>query len=185
MDLHDALRTRRTIQRFARGEVPRDTIERALAAAHLAPNHRHTWPWRFLVVGREMRAALAEVAVGLKTRPDEPLRDEVADAIREKVLAPAWLIVVRRVRHEDPVTEREDYAAIACAIQNLQLSLHGDGIGAKWGTGRLTKHEATYAHLGIDETVEEIEGFLWVGHPRDEHKTPARPPLDDHVAWLP
>jgi nitroreductase len=51
MDLHTALTTRRTVQRFRPDPVPSDVLHRALDAAQLAPNHKRTWPWRWGQVG--------------------------------------------------------------------------------------------------------------------------------------
>ena len=147
-----------------------------------APNHRHTWPWRFTVVGRGPRERIAEIAVDLKSR-GEP-QPEVVEKVRAKVLNPAWMIVVRRVRHENAAVGREDYAAIACAIHNMQLSLHAEGIGSKWSSGKVTKDPRTYEHLGIDETTQTIEGFVWVGLAADRHKAPMRPDIETLTTWL-
>jgi len=44
MDLSDAIQQRRSIKRFTQRPVTRDEIERLLAAAVLAPNHKLTQP---------------------------------------------------------------------------------------------------------------------------------------------
>ena len=49
-------------------------------------------------------------------------------------------------------------------IQNLSLSLIADGVGSKWSTGKITNDFNTYQIAGIDPTVEEIIGFIWVGY---------------------
>ncbi len=45
--IHDILLNRRTIHLYEPGEVSKEILHQALEAAHHAPNHRHTWPWRF------------------------------------------------------------------------------------------------------------------------------------------
>ena len=89
-------------------------------------------------------------------------------------------MVVTQVRTDDEFRSREDHAACSCAIQNMSLSLTADGVGSKWSTGGLTRDRASYDVLGIDQALEEIIGFIWVGLPAE---TPAvkRPTLDSVV----
>ena len=63
MEALEALLTRRTVHQYTPGEVPQEVLEAGLEAAHQAPCHRHTWPWRFTIVGSEGREAIAEVGV--------------------------------------------------------------------------------------------------------------------------
>ncbi len=181
MDLHHALRTRSTVHRYHPEPVPADVIDRALAAAHQAPNHKLTWPWRFTVVGPNTRARFLPVAEALKAKKG-PLTETGRALIAEKLLNPA-LVVVSMRRCEATFQAREDYAATACAIQNIQLSVHADGFGAKWSSGGLTTAPPTYETLGIDPAVEEIVGFIWIGVPV-ERPTVSRPPVEDFVRRL-
>nr|MBX2797683.1 nitroreductase [Myxococcales bacterium] len=163
MDLHQALITRRTVQRFVPGAVPDDVMDRALTAATFAPNHKLTWPWRFTLPGGEAREALCALNLKLKSAQRSPT-PELARALRAKMLDPDRLLVVRQVLAGDPGREQEDYATCACAIQNLSLSLHADGFHSKWSTGKVTTHPRTYEILRIDATQERIVGFVWIGH---------------------
>jgi nitroreductase len=185
MDVHEAIRSRRTIHSYRTEPLPEGAIQRALEAAHLAPNHRLTFPWRFTRVGGETRGHLADLAVRLQTEKQGTLPGEVIQKIRSKVLDPAELIVVSIVRHEDPFTAREDYAATACAIQNLHLALWAEGVGSKWSTGGPTRHEDGYRILGVDRNTEEIVGFVWAGLPAKVPPCPARPALESVVRSLP
>lgn len=181
MDVQTALHTRRTVHRYRRGALPEGALDRALEAAIMAPNHRLTWPWRFTLVSREARAPLADLAVEFKAKPAQPCTAELEAKVRAKVLDPEHLVVVSLVRADNPMVAREDYAAAACAIQNLSLSLTAEGIGSKWSTGGVTRAAGTYAILDIDPETEEIIGFVWVGLPDCEPKTPERPPLETFV----
>ena len=181
MELHRALLTRSTVHRYLPEAVPDAVISRALAAAHQAPNHKLTWPWRFTVVGPRTRARFMPVAVALKEKKG-PLTSTGRALLAEKLLNPA-LVVVSQRRCDDAFRAREDYAASACAIQNILLSAHADGFGAKWSSGGLTTAAPTYATLGIDPAVDEIVGFVWIGVPAERPKVP-RPPLDGFVRRL-
>ena len=161
---HELVRTRRTIHKYLPKSVDPAAIDRALEAAHYAPNHKLTWPWRFTRVGPEMRQEITALAVRVKEEK-VPLSDHQRAGVRSKFSNPAALIVVSVVRTDDAFQAREDYAATSCAIQNLMLSLHADGVGSKWGTGAITRRSETYGLMGIDADDEEIVGFLWVGVP--------------------
>lgn len=176
---------RRTIHSFRRDPVDDSAIEDALLAAIHAPNHRLTAPWRFVRVGRETRTRLAEIAVRLAAKPGVPLDPVKADDTRRKLLDPHELIVVSIVKSDDPAIAREDYASAACAIGNLSLALWACGIGAKWGTGKVTRDAATCALLGIDPAHEEVVGFVQVGVPASVPETPRRPALGSLVRRLP
>lgn len=184
MDTQEAILTRRTIHCYVPGPLSEDALQAALAAAHAAPNHKLTVPWRFTVVGAETRARLAEVGVAVKSAKRE-LNAEAQAKVRAKITDPSGCLVVSQVLHQDPFVRNEDYAAVACAIQNLMLSLHANGLGSKWSSGGVTRAPETYALLGIDAARERIVGFVWVGTPA-KVPDPGRPlSLEQVVRRLP
>jgi len=65
-DALTAIKTRRAIKEYLPTEIPREWIEELLDAAHWAPNHKLTHPWRFHVftgAGRERLVAARQAAV--------------------------------------------------------------------------------------------------------------------------
>ena len=185
MDLLETLLARRTVHAYQAEDLPEGAVDRALHAAIHAPNHRLTFPWRFVRVGRASRERLADLVVRLKSKPGEDLPPEAIAKARAKILNPAELIVVSIVRHDDPLVAREDYAAAACAIQNIHLALWAEGIGSKWSSGKPTRHAETYEMFGVDPEREEIIGFVWAGIAAKVPPTPERPPLGEFVRSLP
>lgn len=185
MDTHEAIRTRRTAHVWKDTEVPESVVERALAAAHMAPCHRFTWPWRFTRVGSEGRDHLFEMALVIKSKGN-PQTAAFREKIKKKVRNPAHLIVVSQEHKEDAFEAKEDYAAISCAIQNMALSIHADGFASKWSTGGLTTHPDTYRLLGIQSERESIVGFVWIGAPELEGiPAPKRTNLEEHIRSIP
>ena len=164
--IQEALNSRTTVHKYSPGSITEDSIERALKAAVAAPNHRMTEPWRFLSVGARTREHLSEVAVRLKVAKLGD-SEELRQVIRAKYLDPAHLMVVSQALEPDPAVAREDYAAIACAIQNFMLSLHSEGVGSKWSTSKVIQQPDTYRILEIDPEAAEIVAFIWVGQPTE------------------
>ncbi len=178
MSTHDTLLNRRTIQRYEDAPIDEEALFRALRAALRAPNHKLTNPWRFTRVGPQIRERLTDLGVQLKLAKKDQPTDKQRQFYREKFGNPAELIVVSQVLDDDDFRRKEDYAAVACAIQNMCLSLWADDIGSKWATGGLTRHPKTYQWLDIDRDKEEIVGFVWVGQPQTV-PDPPRDPLDE------
>ena len=73
--------------------------------------------------------------------------------------------------------QREDYAAVACAIQNIQLAAWAEGIGMQWSSGKIIALPQTYEVLNIPAGEEEIVGLLFFGYPASIPAAPARKPL--------
>ena len=161
MELHEALLSRRTVYKFEERPVPEEILQRALDAARWAPNHRMTEPWRFVIVGPETRLRLGGVAERLAlvkagSMPLEERERQVRRATEKVTKLPALVVIACARSPEDALQGPEDYAAAACAAQNLQLSLWADGVGCQWGTGGVTRDDESYAILGIDKAAYEI-----------------------------
>ncbi|HTV20998.1 MAG TPA: nitroreductase [Polyangiaceae bacterium] len=186
MNAQELILTRRTIHDYQPGPVPEGAVERAVTAAMAAPNHRMTEPWRFVRVGPEARRALVDISADLKGGA-AAIGEPGLEKLRAKMLNPAELLVVCQTRNDDPDVAHEDYAAVACAVQNAMLSFWSEGVGSKWSTGGVTTDERTYKTLGIDAEKETIVGFFWAGRAlrADVPKPRRRRSLDDVLRSVP
>ncbi len=183
MTVDEAIRARRTAHAYQPVPVDPAVVTRALEAAHRAPCHKHTWPWRFLRVGPETQGRLYDLAVAMK-EGDGPPQERVRTVIREKFGNPGALVVVTVVRGADPLRGKENYAATCCALQNMVLSLTASGLSTKWSTGKITRLPAVHALLEIDIDAEDIVGFVWIGTPLRVPDVD-RPALSMHIRELP
>jgi nitroreductase len=181
MDINKAMMTRRTIHYWQPLPMSEEAIQKSLGAAHMAQCHKFTWPWRFTRVGPQARKALFDLTVDIKKGNHDKLPDRMMKTLIRKIQNPAALIVVSMTRCEDAFMERENYAAVSCAIQNLALSLHASGYGSKWSTGKVIRHPQSYIILNIDPAEEEIVGFIWAGVPERIPDAPQRSDLGLHI----
>ncbi|WP_269605903.1 nitroreductase family protein [Prochlorococcus marinus] len=163
MEIAEAIKKRRTLHIFSKKRVPREVIEKSIFAANQAPCHRRTFPWRFTSIGIKKRELLYQLQLTLKFG-DMKIDESSLKKIRDKMLNPSHLLVATQVCTDNQVQKLEDYAACACAIQNLSLSLVGDDVGCKWSTGKITKDPNTYKIAQINSSEEEIIGFIWIGY---------------------
>ncbi|MGD9894779.1 MAG: nitroreductase family protein, partial [Dehalococcoidia bacterium] len=152
MDVLDAIRRRRSAVRYGEGPIARAVVEQIIEAARWAPNHHLTEPWRFVVLTGDARAAIGEaIAAELLQNTANTKAEAEAAGVRTKVMRSPVIIAVGQVRTSpDPEKDLEDYAACACATQNLLLAAHAAGLAAKWSTGKMTVSPAAKQFLGLD-----------------------------------
>ena len=163
MEIAQAIKNRRTIHIFSKKSVPSEVIEKSIFAANQAPCHRRTFPWRFTSIGIKKRELLYQLQLTLNFG-DKKIDESSLKKIRDKMLNPSHLLIATQVCTDNQVQRLEDYAACACAIQNLSLSLVADDVGCKWSTGKITKAPNTYQISQINSSEEEIIGFIWIGY---------------------
>lgn len=178
MDVYDALRFRRSAKTFGDRAPSREVLERIIAAATWAPNHRTTEPWRFTVLQGDARVDFGEALV---EELDSP---KAVEALRTKVVRAPVLIVVSQHRPpgtpENSELDLEDYGATCAAVQNLLVAAHAEGLAAKWSTGEMATSRAAFAHLGLPE-ADRIVALVYLGIPEaSEPVEPRRtPPVID------
>lgn len=182
-DVQVALQDRRTVFQFQERPVEPATLARALAAAHWAPNHKHSWPWRFVVPGPQLQAQLVDYFVQrlehklrLRGTPESDLPDMLANGRRRQERIPAQVIVYA-TQSGDTLRDKEDFASACCATQNLMLALWSEGVASGWKT--FDSPEA-YALLGLSPAEANLVGLIQLGYPQ-LRKSGRRPPLSAYV----
>ena len=156
MDVDQAIRERRTIGVFSQREVSPALVEELIEAARWAPTHKHTEPWRFHVVSGDAREEMVEAIV---SEGGEFTKDPRGKLMR----SPLFVAVTQEAVLDDPVRDREDYAAVCCAVQNMMLAATSRGLATKWSTGALAENSAAKRWLGIEEQ-DRIVAYLYLGY---------------------
>lgn len=175
MHVDEAIRQRRTHKVYGGGAISDQTLRELLDLAIWAPNHGLTEPWRFSVVAGSRLAALAsaiEAAFDAMDRGDgdagaERLRLKKRKMARRLAGAGAVIAVSYLQTPERPLLDREDYAATACAVQNILLAATARGLVGLWGTGKVMGHPQVRAFL--QQTEEEAQvGVIFLGTPQQD-----------------
>lgn len=182
-------RTRRTIkpnQMDAAQAVPVELLREILEDACWAPTHGLTQPWRFHVFTGPARERLAAGLQSLydQTTSEAERRADKREKLRGNALAAPVVIAV--AAHVDPkgkISEMDEIAATACAVENLMLSAHQRGLGSFWASPPVAFSNAFAAWLGLDSTHRAL-GIIYLGHPLPGTKAiSTRLPLEQRVVF--
>lgn len=183
-ELSRLMTERRTVHRFMpSGPISQGIIDEALRLSLFAPNHRLTYPWRYIQVGAQAR----ERIIAAETERREELgafAEERQLKLRAAIMNPSCVIAALTPCDGGDYRDREDYATISCGLQNLSLYLWAMGIASKWSTGAFTTTAATMAILGADPSAYACAGFIFIGHPETVPAAAKRPELAEVLTHL-
>jgi nitroreductase len=162
-----------------------DQLHEMVAIASRTPDHGKLFPWRFVIVPDDARAALAAKLgeIVMAEKADAGPRD-VEAAAQFATQAPALVVVLSTPvqGHKVPVWEQELSAGAAC--MNLLHTVHAMGFAGGWLTGWATYSDAVRDLFGKEG--EKIAGFMFIGTPARELEERPRPALSEiaHI-WSP
>jgi nitroreductase len=185
--VEELMRSRRTVKPLAYDARPvaDALVWSLLEAARWAPSHGLTQPWRFLVFTGDARARLGQwFADSYRARTPAEKVDEKRAALLASVpgMAPCVIAIVMARQVEERIPEVEELAAVACAVQNMQLLAAAHGLGTFWQTGEHTYDPATAGFLELAPN-ERCLGFLYLGYPKAVAPAAPRTPIADKVRW--
>jgi nitroreductase len=169
VDVEAAIRSRRTHKQFGQEPVEEATVRDLLDLARFAPNHKLTEPWRFRLLGPDVRRRLNEL-VGEK------------DAM--KLGRAPTLVLATAALSGDADTDEEDLHAAACAVYAVLLGATARGLASYWRTPAVLGEPAVRDLLGL-EPNERIVGLIHLGAVVSEPPTKERLPLADVFQLLP
>lgn len=205
MEVKEAIRTRRSVRRYKSTPVPRETVERLLEAANLAPSATNRQPWEFVVVHRSYLDQLDQVLrTAFTERVESVSEDVMRQAIKDlpipvdesgdklkglghfyRTLGGAPIAIVVCVpREEDPWVWRNSISDAAAVIENLLLAAWDEGLGTCWLTGPLkTRAHSVASLLNIDDDLE-IVAIVSLGYPDHQPVMPPKQDIRQKTTWL-
>jgi nitroreductase len=141
-------------------------------------DHGKLFPWRFVILRGEGKAAFAQKIAPLAADQANPTK---ATAAMRKLTTPPLAIVVisRPVPHEVPEWEQVMSAGAVCT--QLLLAASAMGYGANWITDWYSFDKRALDILGVGEN-EKVAGFLYVGTSAEQPLERVRPDLSTLVS---
>ncbi len=184
--LDNIIKGRRTVKpaNFKEGsKVPEEIIINALENAIWAPNHGGTQPWEFQVFTGESLKKLNEFESELfkLENPDSHSAKSESLKNRHKRVSHAIAICYRKSEFSR-IPEIEEVEAIACAVQNMALTISANGYGGMWSTGGVVYYEKAKSFFNLGPN-DKLLGFYLVGEILNEVPQTLRRPLSEKVIW--
>jgi nitroreductase len=187
----EAIQTRRSIRKYKSDPVDRDTIQKLLDAAVLAPSAKNSQTWRFTVVtGAKKEEMVSVIRAGMAARAAEGQEPGTAKwSIRCIEQAPVT-ILVHNTDGIHPWKARKEHESwwdlatvqsVSAAIENMLLAATEFGLGSLWIADIWEAYPEVNAWLGIDH---QLVSAVAVGYPISSPETPQRKPMSEVVRWL-
>lgn len=140
------IKERRSVRKFKKKVVPLKTIKEILEAGCWAPSGLNNQPWRFMILEKEKKDALAEYTK------------------YGYIIKSANKIILVFLDKDTSYNYEKDLMAIGACIQNMLLYIHSEKLGACWLGEILNQREQIQKELGVKRSFE-LEAVLAVGSP--------------------
>lgn len=195
-DLSELIRHRRTIKPITSTGAPNyqdraiepAVLEQLLDNANWAPTHGLTEPWRFVIFQGASRFTLAEFLASAyeQNTTREKFKPAKLEKIRLYAEQATVAIALGMQRHTGVISAEEEVIAVACAVQNIQLSAAALGLGTFWSSSPVYDLPTTRQFFGWTGETDRCLGILYAGYPANpwpERKHGQPEPITDKVEW--
>jgi nitroreductase len=186
--INHLIKNRRSVfpDQFVPGkQVPVRIIEQILENATWAPNHGQTEPWHFTVFTGSGLQKLADFQTKLyKEEAGENFRESKYQKMQLQPLKASHIIAIGMERSlEKKIREIEEIEAVACAVQNIYLSVCAYGLGGYWTTGGITYMEKAKSFFSLKDQ-DKLLGFFYIGYIATPSVASKRKPISEKVTWV-
>lgn len=186
--INELIRNRRSVfpDQFEQGkQVPDETIKEILVNATWAPNHGRHEPWLFTVFTGEGLKTFADFQSDLyKSEAGESFSEASYKKLQQHPLKASHIISIGMKRGTNKrIPEIEDIEAVACAVQNIYLTVSAYGLGGYWTTGGITYKESAKHFFGLNEE-DKLLGFFYIGYVAVPSAKSVRVHIDEKTKWV-
>jgi len=186
--LSEIIRNRRSVfpdQFDTNNKIADDVIRQIMINASWAPNHGQSEPWHFTVISGDGLKSFANFQSELykKTAGAEFNEGKFIKLLQQPLKASHIIAIGMKRTPKKNIPEIEDIEAVACAVQNIYLSVTAYGLGGYWTTGGVTYLEEAKTFFGLGEP-DKLLGFFYIGQVAIPSPSGKRSPLDEKVNWM-
>lgn len=187
--INSLIKNRRSIypNQYAHGKIiPNEIIWQILENAIHAPNHKQTEPWRFKVFSGDGLKYFAEQQASIyKQYSGASFKEGRYKKLLEYPLQSSHVIAIGMKRNEKKILpEIEEIEAVACAVENMFLSVTAYGLGCYWTTAGITYMEEAKPFFDLGKE-DKLLGFLYIGYVAKPFDGPSkRAPVETKVQWI-
>lgn len=187
VEFNELARSRRSVfpdQFIAGKKIDDGIIKEILENALWAPNHGHGEPWHFVVFTGKGLEELAEFqSVMYKAEAGDNFKEGKYQKLQIQPMKASHVIAICMKRSANKnIPEIEDIEAVACAVQNIYLSVTAYGLGGYWTTGGVTYMDNAKSFFDLDEQ-DRLLGFFYIGHVAIPSAGATRIALQEKTTW--
>jgi nitroreductase len=187
-EINSLIRNRRSVfpdQLQAGKQVPKEIVQQILENASWAPNHGHTEPWHFVVFSGAGLKRLSDFqSEAYKESSGERFKEATYQKLQKNPLLASHVIALCMKRDPNKKhPEVEEIAAVACAVENIYLSVTAYDLGGYWTTGGVTYNPKAKPFFGLGEE-DRLLGFFYLGYVASPSGAGKRKPLEEKVVWV-
>jgi len=152
-------------------EIDQAIVDRIVASAQWAPNHKRTWPLRIAVVTGTSRSTLGNViADAMAVHGDDDMK--VLKTRGKYMRSPVVIVVACAEGTTENETEENKYA-VAAGVQNMLLMAESFGLAALWGSPAKGANDAITTLCSMEPT-DHVMGIVYLGWPTQSVQAPER-----------
>jgi len=188
-EVSNLIRNRRSVfpAQYSGEVIKREIIEEILENANWAPTHKFSEPWRFTVFTGKGLKKLGGLMSDLYKKVSSSkgkFEEKKYQMLKGKPLQASHVIAIGMKRDElERLPEIEEIEAVACAVQNMQLTATAFGVGCYWGTGGITYFDEAKPFFNLGEK-DKLLGFMFFGIPKSELQSGRRKPIEEKIQWV-
>lgn len=196
MEFYEAVNKRRSIRQFEEREIPKEVLERILAAGLKAPSSNHQRRWELVTLtDKTIIHDLAQFVRPYPCRITEPKTPQqemfkIAYPRQRSMIEESACVILPFFKQKYPMTEDKngyglmDYGAAWALVENMLLAATAEGLGSG-------------VHIPVKKEPEKINDFLkipdgWylptlviLGYPSPGAEVPAqvKATVENKVHW--
>jgi nitroreductase len=194
-EFYNLIQSRKSIRQFKLQEVPREVLERILAAAMHAPSGKNRQNWRFFVVQGKKRddylAYSQKSWLGIKDILQRTLKPSLYEFTERFffTLGGAPVVIFAYSHNSSEERYHTSIGSVYMAVENLNLACLVEELGCCTMGAPLEIKSEVDKFLGVDQLAEYKNGELELlcavalGYP--DHNPPKAPrKTEGRISWL-
>ncbi|MFM6927622.1 MAG: nitroreductase family protein [Bdellovibrio sp.] len=194
-EFYQLLEARRSIRKFKKDAIPKELIEKIIAAGMQAPSGKNRQNWRFFVVTGAKREEYLKYSqkswLGIKDILSQRLKPSLYDFTERffYTLGDAPVVVFAYSMNDKEERYHTSIGSVYMAVENMNLACFVEGLGCCTMGAPLEIKEEVDRFLGVDQLPEYQRGelellcALVIGHP-DHNPPKAARQVEGRITWL-
>lgn len=148
-EILSAIKSRRSVRKYTRDDVPAEAIDAILEAGRWAPSGLNNQPWRFCVI------------------TDSEIRNKIAALTAYgRIVKECRACIAVFYHHPDGYDRDKDIMAAGACVQNMLLAAASLNLGAVW-LGEILKRKSEVNGIIEIDPSSELMAVIALGYPAE------------------